>query len=56
MEGWEPLDDGWIATELVFKRNGDLALTESYVEYRTLEALDPALFDVVDLKVTGPLP
>ncbi len=28
MAGWKPLDDGWIATELTFKRNGVLALRE----------------------------
>jgi hypothetical protein len=56
MAGWEPLDGGWIATELTFKRDGTLALRESYVEYRTLEALDPALFDVTELQTAIPLP
>ena len=56
MAGWEPLDDGWIATELTFKRNGVLALREDYAEFRTLDAIDPALFDVAQLKTTGPLP
>jgi hypothetical protein len=56
MGGFEPLGEGWIATELVFKRNGALALREDYAEFRTLDRIDPALFDVVELKTTGPLP
>ena len=56
MGGWEPLGDGWIATELVFKRNGVLALEEDYVEFRTLDAIDPALFDVTELQTTVALP
>jgi sialate O-acetylesterase len=56
MGGYEPLGEGWIATELVFKRNGDLALREDYAEFRTLEGIDPALFDVDNLKTEGALP
>ncbi len=56
MGGYEPLGEGWIATELVFKRNGALALREDYAEFRTLDGIDPALFDVTELKTTGPLP
>jgi hypothetical protein len=56
MGGYEPLGEGWIATELVFKRDGVLALREDYAEFRTLDAIDPALFDVTNLKTTGPLP
>jgi hypothetical protein len=56
MDGYEPLGEGWIATELVFRRNGALALREDYVEFRTLKGIDPALFDVNDLKTEGPLP
>jgi hypothetical protein len=56
MGGYEPLGEGWIATQLLFKRNGALALREGYVEFRTLEGIDPALFDVKDLKTAGPLP
>jgi hypothetical protein len=56
MGGYEPLGEGWIATELVFKRNGALALREDYVEFRTLDSIDPALFDVAELNTTGPLP
>ena len=56
MGGFEPLGEGWIATELVFKRDGTPVLREDYAEFRTLDAIDPALFDVTDLHTTGPLP
>jgi len=52
MGGFEPLAEGWIATELVFKRNGTLALREDYAEFRALDGIDPALFDVTDLQST----
>jgi sialate O-acetylesterase len=56
MGGYEPLGEGWIATDLVFKRDGVAVLREDYAEFRTLDAIDPALFDVTNLKTTGPLP
>jgi hypothetical protein len=40
----------------VFKRDGALVLREDYAEFRTLDGIDHSLFDVTDLKTTGPLP
>jgi hypothetical protein len=56
MGGYEPLGEGWIATELAFKRDDVLVLREEYAEFRTLDGIDRALFDVTNLKTTGPLP
>ena len=47
---FERLEDGWIATRFRFKRNGELLLDEKYLEYRVLEEIDPAVFDVENFK------
>ena len=49
MNAIEPLGKGWIATELVFRRGERILLTESYLEWGILDAIDPAVFDVDDL-------
>jgi beta-xylosidase len=56
MGRFEPLGEGWIAAELLFKRNGQPAIRESYVTFGLLDRIDPALFDTRTLKTTGPLP
>jgi hypothetical protein len=40
------LGDGWIAMELVFKRNGELALSEKYLTVSIPEHVDSAVFDI----------
>jgi hypothetical protein len=44
------LRGGWIATQLIFKRNGDVVLKEDYQEYSVLDKIDPAVFDVKNFK------
>ena len=56
MGRFEPLGEGWIAAELLFKRNGELATREDYATFRLVDRTDPALFDTKTLKTTGPLP
>ena len=56
MGRFERLGDGWIAAELLFRRDGRLALREDYVSFRLVETMDPSLFDTEPLKVRGPLP
>lgn len=56
MGRFEPLGGGWIAAELLFRRNGELAIREDYVTFRLVDRMDPALFDTKALKTTGPLP
>jgi len=56
MGRFERLGDGWIATELLFRRDGRLGLREDYVSFRLVERMDPSLFDTAPLKVRGPLP
>jgi hypothetical protein len=56
MGRFERLGGGWIATELVFRRNGQLAIREDYASVRLVERMDPALFDTKTLKTSGPLP
>jgi hypothetical protein len=56
MGRFEPLGDGWIAAELLFKRNGQLVIREEYVTFRLVDRIDPALFDTTTLKTNGPLP
>jgi hypothetical protein len=56
MGRFEPLGEGWIAAELLFKRNGQLLIREDYVTFRLVERMDPALFDTEQLKTSGPLP
>jgi len=47
---YERLGGGWIATELVFKRNGEVATTEEYLTYGLLESIPAETFDVRALK------
>jgi hypothetical protein len=56
MGRFEPLGEGWIAAELVFRRDGRTALREDYATFRLVDRMDPALFDTTTLKVSGPLP
>jgi alpha-N-arabinofuranosidase len=56
MGRFEPLGEGWIAAELLFKRNGELVVREDYVSFGLVDRMDPALFDTKALKTTGPLP
>jgi len=56
MGRFEPLGEGWIAAELVFKRDGRIAIREDYATFRLVDRMDPALFDTTTLKVSGPLP
>ena len=56
MGRFEPLGEGWIAAELLFRRNGELAIREDYVTFRLVDRMDPALFDTKVLKTSGPLP
>jgi len=44
------LGKGWIATELIFKVDGELAFKEKYLDYRIPEYIDSTNFDVEDLK------
>ena len=44
------LGDGWIATQLLFKRNGEVFLKEDYQENPILNEIDPAIFDVKNFK------
>jgi outer membrane lipoprotein-sorting protein len=53
---YEPLGDGWIAMELVFKRNGQLIVFEEYLNVRVLDSLEPDIFDVEDLKTHLTMP
>jgi hypothetical protein len=56
MGRFEPLGEGWIATELVFKRDGRTVIREDYVTFRLVDRMDAALFDTTTLKTNGPLP
>ena len=47
---YEQLGGGWIATELVFKRNGQVSTTEEYLSYQILDRIAPETFNVKDLK------
>jgi hypothetical protein len=44
------LGGGWIATQLIFKRNGELFLKEDYQENPILDKIDPAVFNVKNFK------
>ena len=44
------LGEGWIATQLLFKRNGEVFLKEDYQENPILDEIDPAIFDVKNFK------
>lgn len=48
--GYEPLGGGWIATALVFKRNGLPYISEKYLGYSVLDQIDPEVFNVKDFK------
>jgi hypothetical protein len=43
---YQRLGTGWIAPEVVFKRNGKITLVEKYTKIRTPKELDSALFTV----------
>lgn len=42
----EPLGDGWVAAELIFKVNGNKYIHETYVEFKIEESFPDAIFDV----------
>ena len=44
------LGGGWIATQLIFKRNGELFIKEDYQENPILDEIDPEIFDVENFK------
>ena len=44
------LGEGWIATQLLFKRNGEVFLKEDYQENPILDKINPAIFDVKNFK------
>jgi hypothetical protein len=44
------LGGGWIATQLIFKRSGEIILREDYQENPILDKVDPALFDIENFK------
>jgi hypothetical protein len=46
LKGYRALDGGWVATELVFKRDGALAFKENYVEVGVPETVDPSVFEI----------
>jgi alpha-N-arabinofuranosidase len=56
MGRFEPLGQGWIAADLLFKRDGAPVVHESYVTYGLVAHMDPALFDTRTLRTKGPLP
>jgi hypothetical protein len=47
---YERLGGGWIATELVFKRDGQPSTTEEYLSYQILDRIAPETFSVRELK------
>jgi hypothetical protein len=49
--GYEPLGGGWIATALVFKRNGLPYVSEKYLGYSVPDQIDPSAFSVQDFKL-----
>ena len=44
------LGEGWIATQLIFKRSGEIILREDYQENPILDKVDPAVFDIENFK------
>lgn len=44
------LGGGWIATQLIFKRSGEIILREDYQENPILDKIDPAVFDIKNFK------
>jgi hypothetical protein len=44
------LGGGWIATQLIFKWNGQIILREDYQENPILDKIDPAVFDIENFK------
>ncbi len=56
MGRFQPLGEGWIAAELLLKRNGQLAIREDYATFGLVNRMDPAFFDTTTLKTSGPLP
>jgi sialate O-acetylesterase len=56
MGRFEPLGQGWIAADLLFKRNGQPAVHEDYVTFGLVDRMDPSLFETRTLKTSGPLP
>ena len=49
--GYEPLGGGWIATALVFKRNGLPDVSERYLGYSVPDRIDPEVFNVKEFKL-----
>ncbi len=48
---YKPLGEGWIATEVIFKRNGQITALEEYLEYEIQDdGIDAAIFDATNLK------
>ncbi len=50
LDRYEPLGGGWIATALVFKRNGQPYVSEKYLGYSIPEHIDPEVFNVQNYK------
>ena len=53
LDGYEPLGGGWIATALVFKRNGQPYVSEKYLGYSIPDHIDPEVFNLQNYKA-GP--
>jgi hypothetical protein len=49
--GYEPMGGGWIATELVFKRNGLPYVSEKYLSYSVPDYIDPEVFNIKEFKL-----
>lgn len=47
---YERLGGGWIATELVFKRDGQVSTTEEYLSYEILDRIAAETFNVREFK------
>ena len=46
MNALERVDGGWVATELVFRRDGELLISERYLRYEVPDHIDPELFTI----------
>lgn len=43
---YQPFQQGWMATEVIFLRNGQKYTQEQYQDYQILDYIDPRVFDV----------
>ena len=48
--GYEPLGGGWVATEFLFKREGQPYISEKYLSYSVPESIEPEVFDLKTYK------